>query len=122
MALREVVVKRLAIALDVLGDSAYIMNMTREQAITTLAATKTADPESSSFRGTAYLAGIKSKRDRRYLADDVSEMIAEQAPVATATTPTVKFDRREGVHAGRIETGRGQLWDDDAKRDARYYD
>ena len=32
-------------------------------------------------------------------------MIAEQAPVATATTPAASFDRREGVHAGRIETG-----------------
>ena len=90
--------------------------MTREQAITSLAATKTADPESSSFRGTAYQAGVKSKRDRRYLADDVAERIDEQKTTATvAVTATATIDRREGVYHGRVETGREQFWDDDAR-------
>ena len=100
MALREVALKRLAFALDILSAIAYIMNMTMKQANK---AAKAAGYPSAAVYAAAKKATVKT------------------VTVETAA-PTIKIDRSEGVHAGRIETGRAQYWDDDAKRDARYYD
>lgn len=47
---------------------------------------------------------------------------APKAAPAKTVAPTTSVDRRPGVHAGRIETGGAQYWDDDADRDARHYD
>ena len=50
--------------------------------------------------------------------DDAPAAIVATAPATTAKI--IPFNRAPGAHAGRIETGTAQYWDDDAdERDYR---
>ena len=93
--------------------------MTKTEAIENIAAAGITDINNGTFCAYASAAGISAKQDRKWLAEDVAEKIAG-ANTAADTDTTDTFDRTPGAHAGRIETGTAQYWDDDAdERDYR---
>lgn len=61
-----------------------------------------------------------ARRDRAAATDRAAEQkMADEIADASKVIP---FTREPGIHEGRVETGSAQYWDDDAERDARWYE